>query len=297
MKKYIFSLLLLCVISFFCGIKYNEYVCYMKKLTINKDIQYYGDDGFHLLDIYSKNGIANKKSPVLINIHGGSLYLYDKSLDSEWCEYMAENMDVKVVNINYTLLPYGDIKDCVMDLNSCINWIKNNSEKYYFDDKKIIVCGESAGGYIAGLHAACAQSSDLCESIELKNEIEVVNAYILNCPMTSLDILKEVNDYNEECKRSVADVVNKDDIIKKTDLTRLNYNQTSILLIDTHYDGLYEGQYKLYENLLNNKNFTYKTCDKVENDLCHVFNYRELEWIESIDTNNYIISYIKQKTD
>lgn len=285
------GILAILVTGFLGGMMFQKWQYDMNSVQEIRDLNYNNSqNAFHSLDIYTQKGIMSRETPVLVNIHGGSLYMYDKSLDEKWCEWMADNYEIKVINMNYTLLPYGEVRDLVVDLNNCISWIKNNAEEYGFSDE-IIVCGESAGGYIAGLHAACINDKSFRDKICVKN-IEAVSAYILDCPMTSLDILQDVTEINEECNRSVAGVIEDGAWTEIADLTKLNYGNCRILLIDTLYDGLYYDQHELSLHLMGNENFIYKECEKIENDLFHVFNYRDLALVESKEINEFIADYI-----
>ena len=80
------------------------------------------------LDVYySKIKI---KKPILIDIHGGGFISNDKEINHLFGNYIAQNGFV-VFNLNYRLAyPEYTVFDQIEDIDSAVNWILANAEKY-----------------------------------------------------------------------------------------------------------------------------------------------------------------------
>jgi len=123
--------------------------------TLHNDIEWANPDGFSLtMDIYTpENG--SDKSPVLIIFHGGGWLANDKSIMGEMSQYMVQNGDYVVCNVNYRLLKdQGNtvtMDQIVEDAFGALIWIRENIGEYGGDPDKIAVSGDSAGGHLAAM--------------------------------------------------------------------------------------------------------------------------------------------------
>lgn len=91
---------------------------------------------------------SDDKKPTLLFLHGGGWTSGDKIsrslflmpfVEKGWC----------VVTANYRHLDKTDLKGCISDSRSALDWIYEHSDQYKFDTHKIVVSGESAGGHLA----------------------------------------------------------------------------------------------------------------------------------------------------
>jgi len=112
-----------------------------------------------LLNVWTQ-GLGNKKSPVMVWIHGGGFYtggttdpLYDGTC-------LAERGDVVLVSIQYRLGALGWLyldelggkgfryskNNGLLDQVAALKWVKNNIENFGGDPDNITIFGQSAGG-------------------------------------------------------------------------------------------------------------------------------------------------------
>lgn len=118
------------------------------------------------LDIYSDKNTIEKEQPIFINIHGGGFVAGDKNYRKSFCEYVTK-FDVKVLNINYSLAPSCSLLKILEELILLFKWIEQNAEKYHLDSNKIILCGDSAGAYLAACIANLATNQAYADSLNL----------------------------------------------------------------------------------------------------------------------------------
>ena len=123
------------------------------------------DVPYLLLDVYhpSSVGIASSKPPpVIFHIHGGAFVLLDKSMTlMPIADYQRQGY--AVVSIQYRLVPWGwngwDIQKDVID---AFLWVRDNHEMLDIDPNRIVMAGESAGGfassYLCYLMSATAET-------------------------------------------------------------------------------------------------------------------------------------------
>lgn len=100
------------------------------------------------LDLYVPAGA--ERAPVLLWIHGGGLFMGDKSV--------ARNVGIAfasagylVANVNHRLSPEVSHPGHVRDVATAFAWLRANVERFGGDPSHIVVGGHSAGGYLAGL--------------------------------------------------------------------------------------------------------------------------------------------------
>lgn len=120
---------------------------------LESDIIWASPEGFDLtMDIYTPN-TGKKNYPVIVIFHGGGWLINNKSIMKQTAEYLAENGEYVVCNVNYRLL--GDLENTVTinkiveDAFGAVLWVKSHIKKYKGNPKKVIVTGDSAGGHLA----------------------------------------------------------------------------------------------------------------------------------------------------
>ena len=118
------------------------------------------------LDIYCNKDKQNICEPVLINFHGGGFVAGDKKYRKSFSEYCTK-FGLKVLNINYGLAPNHNLIQILQEVISIFDWIKENSKKYNLDTNKIILCGDSAGAYIATCITALTTNEKFANAINL----------------------------------------------------------------------------------------------------------------------------------
>ena len=121
-----------------------------QNIIMNKDVEYKNINGISLkADIYYPKD-QSKKHPGIAMVHGGGWISGSKENE----KYMAMELASKgyvVIAIGYRLADVAKFPAGVEDIESGIQWLKENHKKYGLDKKKMAVVGESAGAQMATL--------------------------------------------------------------------------------------------------------------------------------------------------
>ncbi|MBO6795237.1 MAG: alpha/beta hydrolase [Balneolaceae bacterium] len=123
--------------------------------TLQKDVLFASPEGFGLtMDIYTPN-TGKDSYPVVVIWHGGGWLINTNDIMDEMSQYLAEQGEFVVCNVNYRLL--GDqnntvtLDEIVEDVFGSLLWIKSNISAYKGDPNQIAVTGDSAGGHLAAM--------------------------------------------------------------------------------------------------------------------------------------------------
>ncbi|HPZ65283.1 MAG TPA: alpha/beta hydrolase, partial [Bacillota bacterium] len=123
----------------------QNYYKYANIKTI-KDVSYDDRSEACKLDILVKDG-AEGPFPVYMNIHGGGYVAGDKKHRRSFCSHIASR-GYFVFNINHGLSPEYKYPDQVRHCLNALNWIYDQKDRYNLDVDRILVGGDSAGGYL-----------------------------------------------------------------------------------------------------------------------------------------------------
>ena len=163
---------------------------------------------------------SDKKLPVLLWYHGGAFqwgagtsFLYDG-------RYIAPEMDIIVVGVNYRLtafgflqLPYveeGEITNAnwgFMDQQKALKWVHKNIGEFGGDNTRITVAGQSAGGVSTSLHHINEESSSMIKSVIVQSNPLAIGfkenwegmlqtahlGHVTNCPNADPDCLRKLS--------------------------------------------------------------------------------------------------------
>lgn len=141
---------------------YRRYPAVVKE----KNISYGDDKRYNLLDVYYAPSKKKGSYPVLFNIHGGGFVRGGKGYRSGIAARFADK-GWFVVNIDYRLYPNGFFPCAPEDAMNALNFVGGLKDKYDLDLSKIVITGDSAGGYYAAFLVACIYSDKLRESLAL----------------------------------------------------------------------------------------------------------------------------------
>eukprot|EP00943_MAST-04B_sp_MAST-4B-sp1_P008967 g8967.t1 len=95
-----------------------------------------------------------KKKPLMIFIHGGGWATLDckANIYTGLCERFCEALQLPILSLNYRLAPEHPYPIPLDDCYAALKWLGTKDSIFeipeYIDRKKIIVCGDSAGGNI-----------------------------------------------------------------------------------------------------------------------------------------------------
>src|SRR3984885_2551451 len=124
-------------------------VCAMDKT----DVEYSRPDGKPLLlDIHVPDG--DGPFPAAIVVHGGGFDAGSRQGPSvKPVLDVLSNAGFVWITIDYRLAPTYRFPAPAEDLDNAIRWLKKNAAAYHVDLAKIILVGESAGGFIVSYAA------------------------------------------------------------------------------------------------------------------------------------------------
>ena len=96
------------------------------------------------LYIFENKKIATDK--VILYIHGGGFVYRGSKNQFDLCRRFALDGTYKVVFVDYRLAYNNEFPTCINDSFSAYKWIIRNKKRLKIDPKKIVLCGDSAGG-------------------------------------------------------------------------------------------------------------------------------------------------------
>ena len=91
--------------------------------------------------------------PLLIFLCGGAFQKMDRNVHMPELTYFAERGYV-VANVEYSVLPYTEFPEPLEEIKAAIRFLRAHGEKFGIQKEKVVIMGESAGGYLAALVAA-----------------------------------------------------------------------------------------------------------------------------------------------
>jgi acetyl esterase/lipase len=101
------------------------------------------------LDVYLPEG-EDGPFPTIFAIHGGGFSTGSKVTYNELASHFNE-LGYALVSIDYRLTPDFNYPAQVQDSFCALAWVHANAASYGFDTERIIVMGESTGGYLAAM--------------------------------------------------------------------------------------------------------------------------------------------------
>lgn len=121
-----------------------------------KDVTYANRDGKPLLlDLHVPDGQG--PFPAAILIHGGGFDGGSKSTNVRPLFEPLANAGFAWFSLDYRLAPSVQFPQALRDIDDGIAWVKTNAPKYHINSSKIVIIGESAGGWFVnyiGTHQA-----------------------------------------------------------------------------------------------------------------------------------------------
>lgn len=130
------------------------------------------------LDTYCVKGQEGRR-PVFFYIHGGGFVAGDKYYRRALSRWAAD-MGFFVVNVNYGLCPEYKCPVPHRQLVAALNWVGANADKYGLDLDRMMVGGDSAGGYYAAMLACITTNKSLQEKLGVSTDLRFGGA-VLNC--------------------------------------------------------------------------------------------------------------------
>lgn len=138
----------------------------------------YGEHEMNTFDVYYRK--SDRPKPVIVNFHGSGFVKGDKKYRRSICEILADG-GAFVVNADYRLAPKYPFPACVCDAISAVNYLPKIADKYNLDLNKIVVCGDSSGGYLSSYVVAAYASSELRRRLSLPDFAIKISGFIGFC--------------------------------------------------------------------------------------------------------------------
>lgn len=267
------------------------------------DLAYLPDgDPMHLLDIYYPDGTEGLL-PTIFDIHGGGWMYGDKDLNKYYCLYLA-SQGFAVVNISYRLLPDTDLRGQVQDIFAALRWLEQHGPHHHCDLDRLYMCGDSAGGHLAGLAACVHLSGDLQAIYGVRPTGLNIKALGISHGMVELSDFRRVSQalkagdkvYKEMYrmffgrKPELAAWYGKASFTE----TAAGLNLPPIFLISSETDPLHEYHSVVLNKYLSERKITHRTKFWTRSQgerLGHVFHVSNPEWPESVESNKEMLEF------
>lgn len=125
----------------------------------------YGPHERHRLDIYRDAQADNSLVPVILFVHGGGFVRGDKGGDADWMNAnvgrLAARWGCLGVVMNYRLAPDHSWPAGSEDIETAIQWMKDNIARFGGNPEKIVLMGTSAGAvHVAGYIRLAGEEAD-----------------------------------------------------------------------------------------------------------------------------------------
>ncbi len=105
------------------------------------------------LDAYGSDPKVRK--PVIFYIHGGALIILSRKTAPAWLKALDDHV---LISIDYRLAPETKLPAIIEDLQDAYRWVhKEGPRLLNIDAQKLMVIGESAGGYLTLMTGFCVK--------------------------------------------------------------------------------------------------------------------------------------------
>ncbi|MBR5428171.1 MAG: alpha/beta hydrolase [Clostridia bacterium] len=156
-----------------------------------KDVEYVPGGGpARAGNIYFDRTLAAKgrKFPVIAYIHGGGFLMGDKDFRKSVCEYYANN-GYFVWDINYRMPPEIVFPEILYDCVDGLNYLNELAKEYNLDLDKVVVTGDSSGGYLSVYATALACDGALREKLGCPDVNVKISALAPCCGIYDMNLL------------------------------------------------------------------------------------------------------------
>ena len=155
--------------------------------------------------------VENKKSPVVIYVHGGSWVYGDNGIPMDLDPILKafNEQGFTIISLSYELLEKDvPLSNPVSDVKDAIRWVYKNKDKYNFDTDEIGLLGVSSGAHLS-LLAAYSDDEDFIDDDSLSSYSSKVNYVIDVFGPTELSSL-DFSILDEDIKEDIKELKNID---------------------------------------------------------------------------------------
>ena len=126
--------------------------------------------------------LNKKRETIIICPGGGYKFTSDREEEPIALKFVAQGFNPIV--IRYSIAPVR-YPASLLELAETVRYVREKEEEWNVDTKRVIVCGFSAGGHLAGSLGVLWDNEIIKESLEVKNNEIKPNAMILCYPVIS----------------------------------------------------------------------------------------------------------------
>jgi acetyl esterase/lipase len=261
----------------------------------------YIDDGneSHTMDLFGTQD-ATESTPGIIEVHGGGFVGGTKEINTEHAQFYRDNGYV-VAAPEYSHVG-GDIdfKDVIQELFASYHYIADHAEEYHFDLNNMFISGDSAGGYYILLSAAIQASPELQEYFEVEPLPFDFKAVVATCPATDILAIKDnlgAGGPNGYVADTIGEeILNNDELMSHLDLySIIDASTFPYTYIITTPDDMTTGEETLkLDAYMTENGFEHElhSYESQGSEMKHVFNIINMEYPESEQANNDIITFL-----
>ncbi len=126
------------------------------KIQNVKDMSFNSKNKNITLRVY-KDTEETQITPLIIFFHGGGFVMGDLESHDLLCRHLCKKTKSTLIAVDYRLAPENKFPSAIEDALDSVNYIFNNSKNLNFNNKKVVLCGDSAGGNLAFLMSIYAK--------------------------------------------------------------------------------------------------------------------------------------------
>lgn len=132
---------------------------------------------------------TNEKYPLILWITGGSFIEEDINIWMPEMVYFAKH-GYAVAGVDYSINARTRFPMQLEDIKACIRYIRAHAEELHIDPEKIVIMGESAGGYFSALTALTGADRryDKGDFLEFSSAVSAAVPWYPPCDMTKMDL-------------------------------------------------------------------------------------------------------------
>ncbi len=134
------------------------------------------------MDIFKPKAESGTELPVILAIHGGGLFMGDRSLERPYCRLLAHK-GYLVFSLEYRLAPRANLCEQLDDVCAGLDRVGSMLVDYDVDFGRIFLVADSAGAYLAAYVSAMHGSAKLQKAIGHKPSRMVYAAVGFICGM------------------------------------------------------------------------------------------------------------------
>ena len=143
------------------------------------------------MDVFEPKNLKGTELPVIIAVHGGGLFMGDRSLERPYCRMLAHK-GYLVFSLEYRLAPKAKLSQQLDDVCAGMDHVGKLLVNYDVDFERIFLVADSAGAYLACYVSAMHKSPKLQDAIGYKASKMVYSAVGFICGMFyTQDVLKD----------------------------------------------------------------------------------------------------------